>query len=130
MSKRGRWLVVCLLALAVWLSDRWAWALPALIGVVIGVAIVQIHRHRRGRGTNDLPVSELSSLMILASFLYLYVFFLLCEMGRSTGRVSAGLVLGSVGLLVILVGLVAVFLMRVKVPRWLSKAWRRLLEER
>ena len=43
---------------------------------------------------------------------------------------SVGLVLGLVGLLAVLAGLIAVFLLKVKIPRWLSKLWNRLLEER
>ena len=130
MSTRSRWLIGCLLAVAVWVSDRWVWALPSLLGVLMGVAIVRIHRRRRGRKAADLPASEWSVLVILTGFLYLYVFFFLCEAARSAGRMSVGLVLGLVGLLAVLTGLIAAFLLQVKIPRWLSKLWNRLLEER
>jgi phosphatidylglycerophosphate synthase len=130
MSTSGRWLVACLLAVAVWVSDRWAWVLPALLAVLIGVAIARIHRRRRGRKATNLPASEWSVLLILTGFLYLDVYFLLFESARSAGRASPGLLVGFVVLLAILTGLVAVFLLNVKIPRWLSKLWRQLLEER
>ena len=130
MSTSGRWLVACLLAIAVWMSDRWAWALPSLLGVLIGVAILRIHRRRRGRKAANLPASEWSVLLILTGFLYLYVFFLLFESARSEGRASPGLLVGFVVWLAVLTGLVAVFLLNAKIPRWLSKLWRRLLQER
>ena len=123
-------MIACLLAIAVWVSDRWAWVLPSLLGVLIGVAILRIHRRRRGRKTADLPASEWSALLILTGFLYLYVFFLLFETARSAGRASPGLLVGFVVWLAVLTGLVAVFLLNAKIPRWLSKLWRRLLEER
>ena len=54
----------------------------------------------------------------------------MCSSDLSAGRASPGLLVGFVVLLAILTGLVAVFLLNAKIPRWLSKLWRRLLEER
>ena len=119
-----------MLAIAVWLSDRWMWVLPSLLGVLMGVAIVRIQRRRRGGKATEHPASEWSVLIILTGFLYLYVFFLLCEAARSAGRASPGLLVGFVALLAVLAGLIAAFLLKVKIPRWLSKLWNRLLEER
>jgi uncharacterized BrkB/YihY/UPF0761 family membrane protein len=119
-----------LIGLGVWLSDRWTWMVPALVGVVVGVALYRIHRVSRARRIPQLPPAELGSLLILTGFLYLYVVFLMLQLSRATGQVSVGLVAGLVVLSALLVGLAAVFLLKVKVPRRLGRLWKRLLEDR
>jgi hypothetical protein len=130
MSRLGRWLVGFWIALAVWFSDRWAWALPALIGVLAGVAIVRLQRTHYAKRLKGLPPFELGSLLILTGFLYLYVLFLLFHLSRTAGGFSLGLLTGLVLLSLLLLGLAAVFLLKMKVPRWLSRAWKHLIEER
>ena len=130
MSRLGRWLVAFWIALAVWLSDRWAWALPALIGVLLGVAIYRMQRSHHEKGLKGLPPFELGSLLILTGFLYLYVLFLMFHLARSSGEFSLGLLTGLAVLSLLLLGLAAVFLLKVRVPRWLLRVWKRLLEER
>ena len=130
MSRLGRWLVACWIALAVWLSDRWAWALPALIGVLVGVAISRMQRTHHTRGLKGLPPFELGSLLILTGFLYLYAIFLMLQLSRSSGQLSVGLLAGLAVLSLLLLGLAAIFLLKVKVPRWLLRVWERLLQER
>ena len=130
MSRLSRWLVGFWIALAVWLSDRWAWTLPALIGVFIGVGISRMQQRHYAKSMKGLPPFELGSLLILTGFLYLYVVFLLFALGRSNGQFSLGLLVGLALLPLLLLGLAAVFLFKVRLPRWLSRAWNRLLEER
>ncbi|MBI4004070.1 MAG: hypothetical protein HY353_03530 [Candidatus Omnitrophica bacterium] len=130
MSRLDRWLVGCWIALAVWFSDRWAWTLPALIGVLGGVAIARLQRTHHAKRLKGLPPFELGSLLILTGFLYLYVVFLLFHLSRTAGGFSLGLLTGLVLLSLLLLGFAAVFLLKKKVPRWLSRVWKHLIEER
>ena len=129
MSKLDRWLVGFWVALAVWFSDRWAWALPALVGVLVGVAITRLQRTHYEKRLKGLPPFEFGSLLILTGFLYLYVIFLLFHLSRAADQFSPGLLAGLVLLSILLLGLAAVFLFKMKIPRWLLRAWKRLLEE-
>ena len=124
-------------AVAVWLSDRWIWTFPALFGVTLGLVMT-----RRGQGESSDQMglaSELGSLLVLVSFVYLYLVFLIFQLRRVTELVtfqdavdapSPLLLLGMIVLTAVLLGLGAVLIFRMAIPGWLSRLWSRLLEER
>jgi hypothetical protein len=134
MSRLGRLLVWFWIAVAVWISDRWAWTLPALGGVIAGVTLSRMQQKHREKGAKGLPPFEMSSLLIMllisASFVYLYVMFLLFELGREEGHALVGLAVGFVIVSLIFLGLGTVVVLKLKVPGWLSRLWDWLLEER
>ena len=134
MTRLGKSLACFWIGVAAWLSDRWAWTLPALIGVVVGVSLSRLQRQHHNAGKKGLPPFELGSLLILllfvASFVYLYLTFLVLELGRSLGYSPWVLGLGTVLLSLILVGLGAVFILKRRVPQWLLQVWDWLLAER
>ena len=133
MTRLGRLLVWFWVALAIWLSDRWAWTIQALGGVMVGVSVARLQRQHREEGKGGLPPFEAGSLLILlvlTSVAYLYLLYLMVQLGKAEGVSVGGLLLGLTGLSMILVGLGAVFLLKVKLPRWLSQVWDWLLEER
>ena len=129
-------LLGCSVVMAVWLSDRCVWVLPGLIGVSLGVALSR--RQPELDEAGDLPVA-LSSLLIIAGFVYLYVTFLVLELRRmlelfdleeETAQPSWLFIGGVTALSLLLLGLGAALLLKLKLPSWLSKTWRFLLEER
>ena len=130
MSRLGRFLIWFWIGVAIWMSERWAWTLPALIGVVVGVWIARAQREHYRKRKQGLPPFELGSLLILVSFAYLYSFFLMFQGGEEGLRSRVGLALGCVTLSLVLLAVGAVTIGKRKVPGWLSKVWDRLLEER
>jgi len=130
MTHLGRVLVVFWIAVAIWFSDRWVWPLPALIGVLIGVWISHAQRQHQRKRLSALPPFELGSLLMIASFVYLYVLFLLLGLGRSSGPKGFGLIVGLVVLPLLLIGLIGAIAGKVQLPRWVLKLWDQLLEER
>ena len=139
MSRWGRWLMGFWIALAIWMSDRWVWMLPALIGVVVGTIISRMQRKSPPKGGEGLPPFELGSLLILVSFVYLYLMFFVFQLRRtrellwleeSVEPPSRLLIVGVVGLSLVLFGLGAALIWKMKVPAQLSRLWERLLEER
>ena len=129
MSRLGKFLVWFWIGVAVWFSERWAWVLPAMLGVVIGVWIAKAQRAHYRKGKPGLPPFELGSLLIIVSFVYLYVSFLIFQFGEE-GHSLFGLLLGFVALSLLLVGLSTMVILKRKLPRWMSNVWDRLLEER
>ena len=129
MSRLGRVLIWFWIGVAIWFSERWAWTLPAVLGVMIGVWIARAQREHSRKGKQGLPPFEFGSLLIIVSFVYLYVFFLVFQLGDE-GHALFGLLLGLMALSLLLVGLGAVTILKRKVPRWVSNVWDRLLEER
>lgn len=134
MTRLGRLLVAFWIGVAIWLSDRWAWTLPSLVGIIVGVSLSRAQQRHRQRGRKGLPPFETTSVLAIvlcaASFLYLYLFFLLNEFGQELPFSPLALGLGALLLSVVLVGLLAVFWKRWAVPHWLLRAWDWLLEER
>ena len=134
MTRLGRVLVVCWIGVAIWLSDRWAWMLPACGGIVVGVSLARFQRRHLTRGRKGLPPFEAASLLAIvlctASFVYLYLFVLLNELGQDLPLSPITLGIGAAFLVVVLVGLIAIFYRRWTAPRWLLRAWNWLLEER
>ena len=134
MTRLGKSLAWFWIGVAVWLSDRWAWTLPALIGVVVGVSLSRVQRQHHEAGKKGLPPFELGSLLILllfiSSFVYLYLAFLVLELGRSMGFSSWTLGTGVILLFFVLLVLGGVIVLKRKIPRWLSRVWDWLLEER
>ena len=138
MSRLSRWLVAFWIAVAIWMSDRWVWILPALIGVVVGTAISRAQsKHPRARDKALRP-REMGSLMVLTSFVYLYLAFIVFQVRRVHELLQleepiepppAWLLVGLMGLSFLAVGLGAVLLSRTIIPRWLSRLWDRLLED-
>ena len=134
MSRLGRGLVWFWVAVSIWLSDRWAWTLPAVGGVIVGVALARIQRDHYTRRTKGLPPFELVSLLIIlltcTSFVYLYVVFLLFGGRRPEGAARLGLFLGFLLIALLLVGALALAVRKLRVPPWLSRVWDWLLAER
>ena len=137
MIRIGRWLIAIWVALAAWLSDQWLWTLPTLAGVLGCVRLTQLQRHLRRRGTRlepDEPLTLLLMLLALASFVYLYVVYLVFQLGSwfhpddEPGRPGWGLLVGCIGL-----GVLAAFLVRMvralRSPRWALTLWQWLLDE-
>lgn len=134
MSRLGRGLVWCWVAVAIWLSDRWTWTLPAFGGVLAGVALTRIQQDHYTRRTKGLPPFELVSLLIIlltcTSFVYLYVVFLLFGGRRPEGAVRLGVFLGFLLIALLLVCALALAVRKLKIPRQLSDIWKWLLAER
>lgn len=132
MSRLANALVWCGIGAAIWLSERWSWLLPAIIGVGVGVQVAKVQRRNRRQRATGVPALELGSLLILASFVYLYVVFLAFIFFEfDEGRYPlAGLMVGLALLSFLLVGLVASTVFHRTPPTWLSTLWNRLLEER
>lgn len=137
MAPPSRRLIVFCLAVAVWLSDRWIWTLPALLGVTLGIMMTR--RNPGGAPKHPGLASELGSLLVLVSFVYLYLVFLVFQLRRvmellalqeTAEAPSPVLLLGMVVLTAVLLGLGAVLIFRMAIPGWLSRLWSRLLEER
>jgi hypothetical protein len=132
-------LVSVSVAIAIWLSDRWVWVLPALIGVMAGTAFVNSGKPPRSFwGPVELPAT-LGSLLIVISFLDLSVVFLILQVGRllelgalgePAGPVPGLVMAGTVALVLLVLGAGAVVLAGLRVPQWMKTVWRRLLEER
>ena len=138
MSRRSPWLVALCIAVAVWLSDRWVWTLPALFGVVLGVGLSRAQHRLRQEGLMVSSV-DFGFLLILVSFLYLYVTALLIQLCNAyelvaldadVERGGTHLIVGFVFLAVVFIGMVISCCTRVKVPGWLAQLWDRLIEER
>ena len=127
MSRLSRCLVGGSMAIAIWLSDRWLWTAPALVGVVLGV--VMSRRQRPAHQTVGWG-GGLGALLVMASFLYLYVLFLIFELGREGRPSLLGLLLGLVMLPLLLCGVGQALIGKGRIPRWLSRVWEQLLEER
>lgn len=92
------------------------------------------HLGRRG----GLPI-DLGPLLILVGIVYLYLTFLVLELVRTRELVeleevavqpSRWLLVGFVCLSSVLLGLGAVLVLKLNVPRWLSRWWDWLLQER
>ncbi len=118
--------LACWIGLAIWISDQWAWLVPALIGVILGLSLERARRSQR-RQPRGFPPSELGPLLILSSFAYLYVVFLIFVMGRES-RSVLGLVLGILCLTLAL-GLMIIRWWKGTVPAWVSRVWEALLKE-
>ena len=137
MKPLRRWLLGFSIAVAVWLSDQWLWTVPGLIGVSVGVWLA--NRRKEDEAAQEAPALALSSLLIIVSFLYLYVLFLVLQLRRTfellaldeaSGRPGLGLIAGFVFLSLLLLSLGAVLLFKLKVPRWVLRVWEQLLEQR
>ena len=125
------------LAVAVWLSDRWVWTLPALLGVTLGILMT---RQGQGEPSGQRKLaSELGSLLVLVSFVYLYLVLLIFQLRRvmelfalqdAVDAPSPLLFLGMIVLSTVLLGLGAILIFRMAIPGWLSRLWNQLLEER
>ena len=126
MSRLGSLVLACWIGLAVWLSDQWAWLLPALIGVIVGLSLERAQRSPQRRSLG-VPPSALGSLLILSSLAYLYVVFLIFVMGRES-RSVLGLALGLL-LLTLVLGLLIIRWWKGSVPSWVSRLWEALLKE-
>ena len=129
MSRLGKLLVWFWVGVAVWLSERWAWTLPAVIGMALGVWIAKAQQEYRRHKKRGLPPFELGSLLILVSFLYLYLLFLIFQGGEEETGSGVGLGIGVVVLSLLLLGAGAAAIGKLRLPRWVASAWERLLEE-
>jgi len=130
MTPVGRWAIAFWVAAAVWMSDRWVWPLPALLGVGLGVWISHLQRAHRRKRSAGLPPFELGTLLVIVGFLYVYVLYLLLGLGHSDKPAAFGLVLGLIILPLVLVGLVAWGTGKGKVPKWMARVWAQLVAER
>ena len=138
MSRLGRWLLGFWIAVAIWMSDRWVWTLPALIGVVVGTAISRAQsKHPRARD-KALRLREIGPLMVLTSFVYLYLAFIVFQLRRVHELLQleepielppVWLAVGMIALSITATVLGAMLISRTTVPRWLSRLWDRLLED-
>lgn len=135
---RSRWILAFCLAVAVWMSDRWMWTLPALLGVISGTLMSRPSRTPAANG-HDTSGSPLGALLVLVSFVYLYLTFLIFQIKRlhdlfalegTADRPSVLFLIGVVALSLLLLGLGGILLFRMKIPQWLSKMWEQLVEER
>ena len=129
----GPWLVVFWIALAIWLSDRWFWALPALGGVALVVGLSKWQRSQYQRRAKGLPPFELIStlLMVLAaaSFLYLQVLLVVFQLG-SQGQFQLAAIAGALILAALLTAAGLLAVRQAHAPRRLLRVWEWLLVER
>ena len=116
--------------MSVWLSDRWIWAVPGLAGAIVGVAISKRGQRNSQKHQGGLPAGELGALLIIVSFVYLYLLILVFKLGRAERPSVATLLLGLIVSLLIVLGLAAVVVGKAKIPGWLSRIWDKLLAER
>ena len=132
MSKLTNALLWCGIGVSIWLSDRWSWTLPAVIGVGVGVYVAKAQRRTPHQPAAGVPAFELGSLLILTSFVYLYVIFLVLLFFESDEArpAAAGLLAAAVLLSLLLAGLIASTVFHRRPPAWLSTLWSRLLDER
>ena len=128
-SRFSRWLVWGSLLMSVWLSDRWIWMIPGLAGAILGVAISKRGRKDFQKHHGGLPAGELGALLIIGSFVYLYLLFLVFKLARAERPSVATLFLGLIVSLLMVLGSTAVVIGKAKIPGWLSRIWDKLLEE-
>jgi|SRR6185295_10664201 len=138
MVRIGRWLLALWVAVAAWLSDQWLWTLPTLAGVLGSVRLTRMQRQLRKRGQRldpEDPLTLLLMLLAIASFLYLYVVYLVFQLGawfspdaEDPVRPGWGLLVGCGAL-----ALMAVFLIHLlralRSPKWMLTLWEWLLQE-
>ena len=136
MRGRYRWAALWAVAVAVWMSDRWLWMVPGLLGVLGGVRLA---RYRAGSAA-DLQLGErFGSLLILAGMVYLYVVLIALEWCRWRALVDESelpqhppllLISASTVVLLALLAWGALLLLRLPPPRWLLRLWAFLLQPR
>lgn len=121
--------LACAIAMAAWLSDHWVLMLPGLLGVMVGI---WYSRQPVADPPSRGPLAGLSALLVLVSFVYLYVAFLILQvrllqqlwaLEEPLGRPMLGLLVGSVGLTLVLAGLGAVLILKLTIPRGLLALW-------
>ena len=119
--------VCCMIAMAAWLSEQWLWTLPALIGVIIGVAI-----SRAGRQGGPLAghALTLGTILLVASFVYLYVLLLVFWLRDPSVFPVKGIMASFVCVLFLLLGLGAMASFGVRMPTWISRLGDALLKDR
>lgn len=133
MTRLGRLLLIGWVAIAVWLSERWASMLPAVLGVLIGVWLSRLQQAHYTKHRKGLPPFELISLLVIllcvASLVYVYLMFLLLGPSQDPARFSIGLGLGAVSLVCLLVGLGTIWQRKLRLPNWCLRCWQWLIQE-
>jgi hypothetical protein len=123
---------------AIWFSDRWTWTLPGLAGVLASVWLSRWLQRARVRGQPLAPLElgpSLILLLVLTSFAYLGVLFLVLQFGmafdpyRAAERSALGPLLSFAGLFLLLLA-VGALAVTPRPSRPLLALWDWLLRER